>query len=208
MLQNRELWIPKLKICEALWPDCSTEKINNRLHTSLYKMKQTLNLANISFNIKFANGCYWFSLSNIYIDIEEFDSIVSSNMYITEDSIENYKKLFSLYKNDYLEGNDFVWSLLQRESYAKEYSKLAKSLISYYMKINNYIDAEIIIQNFLEKCPLDEFANEMCLKLYFIKKDRVSFINHYKNIKKLFKTELEIDPNDSIQALYTTILSN
>ena len=76
------------------------------------------------------------------------------------------------------------------------------------MKINNYIDAELIIQNFLEKCPLDDFANEMYLKLYFIKKDRVTFINHYKTMKKLFKTELEIDPNDSMQALYTTVLYN
>jgi len=28
LLQNRELWIPKLRICEALWPECSTEKLN------------------------------------------------------------------------------------------------------------------------------------------------------------------------------------
>ena len=48
----------------------------------------------------------------------------------------------------------------------------------------------------------------MYLKLYFIKKDRVAFINHYKTMKKLFKTELEIDPNDSMQALYTTVLYN
>ena len=76
------------------------------------------------------------------------------------------------------------------------------------MKINNYIDAEIIIQNFLEKYPLDEFANEMYLRLYFIKKDRVAFINHYNSMKKLFKTELGIDPNDSMQELYTTVLYN
>jgi PAS domain S-box-containing protein len=206
LLQNRELDIPKWKICDALWPEDSIEKINNHLHTSLYKMKQTLTLANINFDIKFVNGCYWFNIPNTYIDTSEFDSIIYSNILITADSIENYKKLFSLYKNEYLDGNDFVWSLLKRESYSIKYSKLAKSLINYYMKTNNYIDAEIIIQNFLEKYPLDEFGNEMYLTLYFIKKDRVAFINHYNAIKKLFKTELEIEPNDNIQALYTTIL--
>lgn len=206
MLQNREEEVPKWKICETLWPDCSIEKIDIHLHTTIYKMKKVLNSANIKFDIKFCNSCYWMSLPDIYIDIAEFDSLVDSDIVVTEDTIEKYEKVFSLYKNDYFEGNDYIWSLSKRETYSKKCCKLATSLTKYYIKWNDYTAAERTLQRILAISPLYESAHEMLLKLYFIKKDRVSFVTHYNALQELFNTELGIEPSYSIKALYSSML--
>ena len=207
LLENREKPISKWKICEDIWPQYSLDKVNNMLHTSLYKMKSALKLANINFDIKFINDCYYFSIPDAYIDIEEFDSIIFSNMITTESDAEKYRKAFELYKDHYLEENYFSWSLLKKEIYSSKYYQLGKNLISYYLKTELYVDAEKIINRILEKYPLDEFANETCLKLYYIKNDRTSFINQYKLAKKLFEDELGIQPNFQIQELYKAVIS-
>lgn len=208
LLQNREQEICKWKICDTLWPECDPNKVNNRLHTTLYKMKKTLNSANINFNIKFVNGCYWFNIADAYVDVSEFNSVVISDMIINDDTIKKYKKTFLLYKTPYLEGNDFEWAFSQRELYSIRYHKLAKHLIDYYMKKSSYIDAKRIVHNVLEIYPLDEYANEICLKLHLILKDRISFINHYKYVQELYKTELGIEPSSAIQKLYNSIIDD
>lgn len=208
MLQNLEKEVSKWEICESLWPDCSTEKINIYLHTTIYKMKKVLNSANIDFDIKFKNGCYKMSLYKIYIDMVEFDSLLNSDIIITEHTIEKYRKAFSIYKNDYLEGNDYIWSLSKREEYSKRYLILGTSLVKYYMKRNEHAQAETILHKLLEKFPLNEDIHQMLLKLYFINKDRISFINHYESTQKLFKMELGIELSDSIKSLYNSTLYN
>lgn len=206
MLQNKEEKVPKWKICETLWPDCSIEKIDIYLHTTIYKMKKVLTSANITFDFNFSNGCYRMSLPDIYIDIAEFDSLVCSNFEVTEDTIEKYEKVFSLYKNDYFEGNDYIWSLCKREIYSEKSCKLAAAIAKYYMKRNDYASAERTLKRILTISPLYESAHEMLLKLYFIRKDRVLFFTHYNAMQELFNTELGIEPSYSMKALYSSML--
>jgi two-component SAPR family response regulator len=146
------------------------------------------------------------SLHDIYIDIVEFDSIVDANHMITEDAMDKYEKAFSLYKNDYLEENDYSWSLSRRGAYSQKFYKLANALVEYYMIRDDHAAAERILQILLEKFPLYEAAHQMLLKLYFIRKDRAAFVTHYQAMRKLFKAELGIEPGDSIKALYRSML--
>jgi two-component system LytT family response regulator len=206
MLQNLETEVPKWKICEALWPEYNAEKIDIQLHTTIYKMKKVLTAANIKFDFKFINSCYWMNLYGIYIDIAEFDSMVEANNVITEDIAEKYEKALSLYKSNYLEENDYIWSLPKREEYSKKFYKSATCLVNYYIKRNDYAAAERILRSILGKFPLDESAHRMLLKLYFVRKDRAAFVTHYNAVKKLFKAELGIEPSNSMQALYKSML--
>ncbi|EMS73919.1 response regulator [Ruminiclostridium cellobioparum] len=205
MLQNLEKEVSKWKICEALWPEYVQEKVDIQLHTTIYKMKKVLSSAGINLDFSFNNGCYWMSLPQVYIDMVEFDSLAASVASVEEGTIEKYEKALLLYKGGYLEDNDYLWALSKREEYFIKYLKLATSIVVYYMQRNEYIAAEKILHEILEKSPLNEVAHEMLLKCYFIKKDQVSFITHYLALQKLFKDELGIEPSKSIQALYNSI---
>jgi two-component system LytT family response regulator len=206
MLQHREKEVSKWKICDALWPESETEKIDIYLHTTIYKMKKALTAAKIKFDFKFINGCYWLSLNDAYIDAAEFDSLLESGDAVTEETRESGEKAFSLYQNGYLEEHDYPWLLPEREEYYRKFYDLATSLAEYYMLRNNHTDAARILQKLLEQSPLDEPAHEMLLKLYFIKKDRVAFVTHYNAMCELFQSELGIEPGDSIKALYRSAL--
>lgn len=206
LLQNLEKEVPKWKICEALWPEYDAEKVDIQLHTTIYKMKKALTSAGISFDLGFINGCYWLSLPRVYMDTVEFDSCVSSFEHIDKSSIELYEKALLLYQGDYLEDNDYLWSLPQKAAYAQKYYRLAFAVAKHHMMKNDYATAEKILQNILDKSPLNEAAHEMLLKCYFIQKDQVSFITHYQSVQALFRTELAIEPGKSIQALYHSMM--
>lgn len=205
MLQNLEKEVPKWRICEALWPEYATEKVDIQLHTTIYKMKKVLTSANINFVFNFINGCYWLSLPQAYIDTVEFGARASSFMPAEEATIGEYEKAISLYKGDYLEEDGYLWSLPQKAEYYRKYYRLASAVVKYYMLRNDYAAAEKVLKNILERSPLDEAAHEMLLKCYFIQKDQVAFITHYHTVQELFRTELGIKPGKSIQALYNSI---
>lgn len=207
MVQNLNKEVSKWKICEALWPECDLKKVDMYLHTTIYKMKRVLQSANIDFGFSFNNGRYRLFLPEIFIDTAEFDSAVADfGDAIAVDAIHRYEKAFLLYKGDYLEENGYIWCLPKAEEYSKKYRNLAFSLVSNYMTKEAYPAVERVLHEVLSKYPLDEYFNEVLLKLYFIRKDRVAFTTHYNTIKTLYRTDLGITPSKSMQDMYNNIL--
>ncbi|BCN31964.1 response regulator [Anaeromicropila herbilytica] len=208
LYQNRGNSVPKTAICSALWSDIPEDKVDVYLHTSIYKMKKDLQSYHIPVEIKFSNGCYYMTLPNTYSDIEEFDSIIDSDLPLDSSTLEKYERAIILYKNNYLDSHEYLWSLPTRELYYQKYRNLIKLLVNYYVKEKNTIAIEKIIKPLLENFPLDEYAHETLLKVYYVKKDRIAFVTHYNHMLRLYKNKLGITPKPSIEALYNSITKN
>lgn len=207
MLQNLNSEVAKWKITQVLWPECEAEKqLNTNLYTTVYKVKKTLLSANIQFSFTFINGRYKLELPDVYIDASEFKTITDAEIAVSETSIERYKKALSLYKGNYLEENEYFWSQSKAVEYSTRYRSLVSEFAKYYVTKTDYTNAEKILLEALTKSPLDDELNEMLLKLYFVRKDKASFITHYKKIKELYQSELGIMPNTSMQELFRGIL--
>ncbi|HWQ76439.1 MAG TPA: response regulator [Syntrophomonas sp.] len=207
MLQNLNNEVVKWKITQVLWPECETERqLNTHLYTTVYKVKKTLLSANIKFDFTFINGSYKMELPNVYIDASEFEALTDANITFSAASIERYKKALILYKGNYLEENEYLWSQNKAEEYSKRYRSLVFELARYYTTESDYAGAEKILQKALTIIQLDDELNEMLLKLYFMKKDKTSLIAHYNKIKELYKSELGITPNMSMQELFNSAL--
>ena len=207
MLQNLNSEVAKWKITQTLWPECETERqLNTHLYTTVYKVKKTLLSANIKFDFTFINGSYKMELPDAYIDASEFEALTNAKIAFSAMSIEKYKKVLDLYKGNYLEDNEYPWSQNKTEEYSKRYRSLVFELVRYYTTESDYTGAEGILQKALTIIPLDDELNEMLLKLYFMKKDKTSIIAHYNKIKELYKSELGITPNRSMQELFNSAL--
>lgn len=205
MLQNLNSQVAKWRITRALWPECETEKqLNTHLYTTIYKVKKTLQSANIEFDFTLINGSYKMELPDIYIDAAEFETITDGEITVTSDSLDRYKRAFSLYRGNYLSENEYLWSQNEAEKYLTRYRGLVSGLAKYYMDRSDYLAAEQILRDALTIIPLDDGLNEMFLKLLFIKKDKSALVKHYNKIKELYKTELEIAPNAAMQDLFNT----
>ncbi len=205
MLYHINKEVSKWEICEALWPNYDPDKVGMYLHTTVYKMKKVLDLAKIKFNFTFINGRYKLELPLIYIDTAEFDSMTNTLVVVSDETIDKYMKAFLLYKGDYLEDNDYSWSIYKNLEYVKKYKELSSNLIHYYIHKEDYSNAEKLLQVVHIRFSLDDEFNEMLLKLYYLKKDRAAFVNHYNSIKNLYMTELGIEPSHTMQLLYSSI---
>lgn len=206
MLQNLNSKVAKWKITQVLWPECETERqLNTHLYTTVYKVKKTLLSANIKFDFTFINGSYKMELPGVYIDTAEFETLTDSDIVLSETSIEKYKRALSLYKGNYLEDNEYIWSRNKADEYLRRYRILVSEFAKHYTTRTDYANAEKVLQEALTKAPLDDELNEMLLKLYYMKKDKASLISHYNKIKELYKSELGITPNTSMQELFNGI---
>lgn len=209
MLQNLNRKVAKWKILQVLWPESVTEKqLNTNLYTTVYKVRKTLSSAKIKFSFTFINGSYKMELPNVYIDTAEFEELTDAEIVFSASSIEKYRKALSLYKGNYLEDNEYIWSQNKAEEYLSKYLILVSEFVKYYTTKADYANAERVLQEALAKAPLDDKLNEMLLKLYFVKKDKASFITHYNKIKELYQSELGITPNKAMQELFRDILKS
>ena len=168
-------------------------------------MKKTLLSANIKFNFAFINGRYKLELPDVYIDTDEFEAITNTEITLSASSIERYEKALSLYKGNYLEENEYLWSQSKAEEYSVRYRSLVSEFAKYYTSKTDYTNAEKILQKALTKAPLDDDLNEMLLKMFFTKKDKASLVMHYNKIVELYEAELGIAPNAIMQDLFNRI---
>lgn len=199
---NLNTEVSKWVVTDALWPECEPEKLNVNLHTTIYQVKKSLLAANIKFDFSYMNGKYKLELPGIYIDVAEFEMGTNVDHFLTEESIEKQKKALSLYKGDYLAENGYSWSQNVANLYLIQYRRLVSKLSKYYLSRNDYISAEKILQEALNKEPLDDDFNVMMLELYFKKSNKASLVKHYNKIKELYAAELGITPNATMQDLF------
>lgn len=203
--QNRGIPINKWKLCEVLWPEGDQNKIDINLHTTIYKMKKTLRSSNIDIDIKFINKAYVMNMNGIYSDVEEFEALIDENFIVKDDNVDKYKKAFSIYRNNYLEENDYIWSLDLKEVYLQKFIKLSQALVDFYIERQHYDKAITIMKRVLEMSPLEEHLHETLLNLYIMTDDRISFVKHYNFVKELFNAELGIELSDKLKIMYKMI---
>lgn len=204
--QNRGMPISKWKLCEVLWPEGNQDKIDINLHTTIYKMKKTLRNSNIDVDIKFINKTYIMNIKDIYSDVGEFESLTNDKIDIKDDNVEQYERAFSIYTNNYLEENDYLWAIELQETYLQKFIKISKNLSDFYIKKSNYDDAIRVIKRGLEISPLEEDLHENLLYVYVLTEDRISFIQHYNLLWELFNEELGIEPRNTLKGMYKKMI--
>lgn len=204
MLQNLNRSVAKWKVVQELWPEYETSKqINTHLYTTVYKVKQTLSLANVKYLFTFTNGSYKMELPGIYIDTSEFEAITDSGIAFSAASVERYKAAIGLYKGNYLDENGYLWAQSKAGEYQKRYCGLVSELAHYYEANGDCENAEKILCNALTIVPLDDTLNEQLLKLLFAKRDKPSLVMQYKKVKELYEAELGIAPSASMRDLFS-----
>ena len=180
LLSNGSRRITKREICDALWPDGSND-ISNSLHTSIYKMKIAMRDEGFDIQIKYNNGCYIMDFPEVNCDIFEFINIYR-NIYkptkkINDENCDLIEKAISLYRDDYLIDNDYIWSLSEKEIMRERFNSMANGLAKYYFDKRDYVSAKKIIIKLIDNDNLDESAHELLLNLFILKMTELDFID-------------------------------
>ncbi len=116
LLQNEGKWVSKYKLCELHWPDSPPEQALSYLQTSVYTARKNLREAGCGqLKIRYSDDRYILTAENTDWDIRRFDEQYEA--FSRTGSGRTAENALGFYQGEYLEGEDWPWADLHRESY-------------------------------------------------------------------------------------------
>ncbi len=123
MLQNEGKWVTKYRLCEDLRPDDGPEQALTYLQMAVYTLRKNLKAAGCTqIEIKYADDRYAISVKDVDWDVKQFEAAYAE--YKRSGSLEMAQKAVVIYREEYLEGEDWMWADLHREAYRCQYEQL------------------------------------------------------------------------------------
>ncbi|AFM41580.1 response regulator containing CheY-like receiver and SARP domains [Desulfosporosinus acidiphilus SJ4] len=126
LLQNDGKWVDKYKICDDLWRTLKPEKALASLQTAVWAIRKTLSQSGCMAKINYAHDSYQLNLPETEWDLQQFDD--AYDIFLRTGLAERGKEAELLYTGEYLNGEDWLWADLIRESYAQKYRNLKQRL--------------------------------------------------------------------------------
>lgn len=125
-LQHEGRWLSKYKLCDDQWGHYEPERALAYLQTSLYAMRKNLKAAGCTeLEIEYANDRYILRVLHADWDLRTFDSAV--RQFAETSSEEARQQALAVYRGEYLEGEDWLWSDITREAYRQQAEKLKQA---------------------------------------------------------------------------------
>ncbi len=194
--------VPKDQILECLWPELGIGQATTYMHTTIYKLKSTLNKAKIKFEFIYAESCYRMKLFDVFLDLKQFDALLHAKDIVNETNLKWYESKLSLYNGHLFGDKDYPWSTIVRENYLTHFVEVSNRVAQYYIKNIQYKMAKIHLLNILRLSNLDEETHLALLQVYYLSGERIAFIRHYKAMLQLFKEDLGLGPSLPVKQLY------
>lgn len=127
LLQHEGKWISKYKLCDEQWPEYGPEQALAYLQTSIYALRKSLR--EIGFDgirIQYADDRYQLKLQQVFWDVKAFEE--SIERFQKTGSMEDAQKALELYRGEYLEDEDWLWSEIHRAYYERRILTLKKAM--------------------------------------------------------------------------------
>ncbi len=122
MLQNEGKWISKYKLCDELRLDEYQDQALAYLQTAVYTLRKNLKAAGCNqLEIKYSDDRYILYAKNVDWDLKNF--AVAYKDYKRAGTKEILQNTLKLCKEEYLEGEDWLWADLEREFYRSQYEQ-------------------------------------------------------------------------------------
>lgn len=207
---HRDAKIDKWDVGEALWPDEDAQKMTGNLHTTLFRLRKTLQENGIPAEIESergGRGGYRFILGDIHCDIVQFEEFITDRRAVDKKNIEEFERVCSLYRGDLFARQDYIWCYGERERFMKYYTDATRNMARHYLTTEDYSKAAETIQKTIKITPYDEDAHQILLYACFGQKDRSSIVQHYATMEAMFKEELGLEPLPATRQIYEKLLS-
>lgn len=137
LLINRNRWVNKWAIIEALWPDSESEKSLQNLYTTVFRLKKSLKDNNLDARLENNEGNYQIVLDDLFCDWYVFEDFYHLLPSVTSETVAEYESILSLYIEDLFGSCDWLWSIVYREECYNQYYFLVEKLAKYYHSIKS-----------------------------------------------------------------------
>lgn len=200
--------IDKWTICNTLWPNSEPKKVEQNLYSTIHRLKVALKNIGVDNIIQCKKGVYRIDLKNFSCDAWEFESFVEKNNNIDEENLHSHEDIIYLFKGRPFGANDYIWAAEYNQKFERYYLRILRRIAQYYINKSYNNKAEEYLNKILELDPCDEKANELFMKLYFNRGEKIKLIKYYDNFCRLLNDELGIEPKESTEKYYKNLLNN
>lgn len=202
LLLNHGRNMSKDELLDKLWTEDDPEKAIRQLYNGIYYIRKAIEGYGIDRELININSNYSIQLGTVDYDVENFCNKFNNSR---NESLEELKEIEALYVEDYLHGDDYTWSNIERERLSKMYYQCLIKLSDKYIERRQWDDAEDTLLKAYYQNPYEETSTEKLMELYYITGDRHKAIKHFHSFSCLMKNELDVNPNEKLQKLYKSI---
>lgn len=198
LISNSGQTMTRDEIIELIWPDTELDRAIHYLHNSIYYMRKSLENYHVRRTAVKICGSYSVIIDDtVENNLDKFTQLYAK----PEKDLQALEDLSTILSRDFMEGEDWGWTIGPRESYAKKNIEIAMKLSKSYFLHREYGKAAEVLQKAYQKSPYDETLTVMLIKLYIATGQKIKAVKHYGDYSALIKNELGISPGKYLREL-------
>ena len=198
----------KWTICENLWPGRDPDKAEQNFHTSLHRLRRTLEMNQVQYRLTAKRGYYRLRLFDRcdYLEFLQMERQCISGMMNQTATLSVLERTLGLYRGVLFGNRDYLWCTPERERVHQIYQSLSNQVAKRLVDQGHLERARDLLQQVLTVIPEDEEAHQQLLGIYLAWQDRSAFLAHYQLMAQVLERELGVEPPATAVAMYKEMM--
>ncbi|MCU6711945.1 winged helix-turn-helix domain-containing protein [Paenibacillus sp. J5C_2022] len=189
-------------ILNNLWGDMDSDRARVQLNNTVYTLRKNLSTLGLEGIVQHVKGYYRIEMHTLNCDYIAFLQLISEGVPAPIEHIKEYEEILGkIYRNGYLQGNDFPWAEGMRSRLENEYFRILLQISEHYVQEREFSFAVNQLNEILAFNPLNEEIHAKLIRVYMLAGDRVSAMKQYDSLKGMLQAELGVEPKESIRQL-------
>jgi DNA-binding SARP family transcriptional activator len=190
-------------LATLFWPEETDQQARKKLRTALWRARSHIKRLNGPAGTLFKATGQQIGLSRegVWVDVDQFDTWLSSVKVAGVERIEAMERSVSLYAGHFMDGYDFEWIVYERERLRLAFLSTLESLLSYHMERQEWALAIQKGHTILGHDPLREHVHQCLMLCHHLMGNRPLAIRQYQACARVLEEELGIAPMEATQTL-------
>lgn len=199
-------------LADRFWGDNDGTHARHAFNTALWRLRRFYQdlMLNSEFRLKSTSREVILETDDPEIvDVHRFQKMVAQCSAQKQDkiSLSQLSEAISIYDGPFLEGEDHVWVLTERERLHCLYVRTLIDLMRLYAKDGHYEDALDCGRQILNIDPLRESIQRSIILLYVLNGQRPEALCQFDRCQQLLRVECDVDPAPETTQLNSLIRS-
>lgn len=206
LVMHRGRPVSKWRIMEDVFTGMLPQNAETYLNTTIYKLRKALEPHGMKSVIVSAEESYKIDLSEIYIDIIDFENRILKINEFNGNNQEEAINVENLYQGEMFGEKDYSWSLPEKERITEIYFSFAKKLVKYLIESMQLTIALYITKKLINFNEIDEEINCLLMRIYSLQRNRALLERQFNRYTGILKKELGLSPGNSVIKLYSFLI--
>ena len=200
--------IPRAEIAYQLWPDSNDQQARTNLRKTLLMLRRRLPDADALIQVD-RQQLTWRTDGPCSVDVTDFtEHLAAAQADASPAAVRRHlESAVDLYAGELLPGCYADWVMPLREQLRQAYMDALDDLVDLLDQQRDYGAAVRVAQRAISHDPLHEAGYLRLMRLHALQGDRARALHVYHTCVTVLLRELEVEPNEEIQAAYAQLLS-